>query len=131
MITMFEYTAEEIDYIYSAVEEAAANRMPVDENKMLKISTFIHPGDFYMSSYVSGGGLSFIFNGLRWVKDGIVYTCQLESVISKDHLFPAWKPAITNDDRTLASSGDLSMLKKEYRYIDTDMKWAMRGSHGS
>ena len=126
MIAMFEYTAEEIDYIYSAIEEAAASRKPIDENKMFVISGFIHPGDFYMRGNVSGGGLSFSFNGLRWIRDGIIYTCQLESVLSRKHIFPAWKPAITNNDQTLTSSGDLSMLRKEYRYLDTSRGWQMR-----
>ena len=65
MIAMFEYTAEEIDYIYSAIEEAAENRKPIDENKMYEISTFIRPGDFYMVRYINGGGPAFTFNGLR------------------------------------------------------------------
>lgn len=32
---MFEYTAEEIDYIYSAVEEAAANRISIELTESL------------------------------------------------------------------------------------------------
>ncbi len=90
---------------------------------MFEISRFIHPGDFYMMGSLSGGGFAFSFNGIKWIRDGIIFTCQLESVISKDNIFPAWKPAITNNDRTLTSSGDLSVLKKEYRYLDTDMGW--------
>ncbi len=125
MIAMHEYTPKEIDYIYSAVEEAATSGKPIDEVKMNLISQYVHPGDFYLKG-TAANGLVFTFDGLRWIENGRIYSCLLQPLVYHEHILPVWKPVITFDDRDHTSSGRLSMLKKENRYINTDQKWAMR-----
>ena len=126
MIAMFEYTAEEIDFLYSAVEEAVANHTHISNSDMNKISKFIHAGDFYLDS-VAANGLLFTFNGLKWVDtDGTIYVCMIQPHQNKDIPWPVWEPVITVDDRTHSSSGQLQMIRKENRYIGTGTGWEMR-----
>ncbi len=124
MIAMFEYTPEQVEYIYEAVEESAASGKPIPISVMNRISEFIHPGDFYLHS-VAANGLLFSFNGLRWIEDNIIYRCYLQAHIYGGHPFPMWHPVITLDERTYSSSGRLSMLTKENRYLITKPGWQM------
>ena len=120
MIAMFEYTAEEVDLFYSVVEEAVKNRKPVE---MYKIDTIIRESDFFLFGR-GVNGLLFTFNGLKWVEDGRIYRCLIQPQIRGNDLLPVWIPVISVDDRTFSSSGDLSMIKKENRYLDTSRKWS-------
>lgn len=120
MIAMFEYTAEEVDLFYSVVEEAVKNRKPME---MYKIDTIIRESDFFLFGR-GVNGLLFTFNGLKWVEDGRIYRCLIQPQIRENELLPVWIPVISVDDRTFSSSGDLSMIKKENRYLDTSRKWS-------
>lgn len=125
MICPFEYTPEEVDLLYSEMENAAQNHESVN---MDKISGFIKPGDFYL--YGSGAnGLHFAFNGLKWIKDGTIYHCLIQPKIRHGNILPEWYPVITVDDREFFSSGNLDMIKKENRYIPEHMTssgWVQR-----
>ncbi len=118
MIQMFEYTVEEVDLLYSAIEEAAQNHIPIN---MQRLSQIIHAGDLYLFGFASGGPV-FTFNGLKWVQDGRIFGVQIQSQIRRDVL-PEWFPVITYDDRCWSSSGDLSMIRKENRYLPAEAKW--------
>lgn len=118
MIQMFEYTKEEVDKLYSAVENSVQNHNPID---MQLISKIIHAGDLYLFGMSSGGPV-FCFNGLKWVRDGRIYCCQIQPQ-NRGDVLPEWIPVITFDDRTWTSSGDLSMICKENRYLSTDPGW--------
>ncbi len=119
MIGRREYSKEEIDTLYSVVEDAVAERKPVD---MFKISRFIKTGDFYLISD-GANGLLFSFDGLKWVKDNRIYCCLIQPQIYGGDIMPTWYPVITYDDRSRSSSGDLSMIKKENRYMTVFARW--------
>ena len=122
MIAMFEYTTEEVDLLYSVVEDAVKNKKPID---MFKISSILKTGDFYL--YGSGAnGLLFTFNGLKWVENNRIYSCLIQPKIRSKNYFPVWVPVISVDDRDHSSSGILSMIKKENRYIKADITWCDR-----
>ncbi len=124
MITKFEYTPQEIECLYSEVEKAVTSNKPLD---LYKVSEFIKPGDFYMCG-LAANGLTFAFNGLKWLKDGRIYTILFQPYPGKV-ISPEWYPVISVNDRDGRSSGNLSMVKKENRYIpaeDIKSGWIMR-----
>lgn len=121
MIEMFTYSAKEIDLIYSAIEEAVAERRQID---MRKICDYVKPGDFYLTGEAANGFV-FTFMGLKWIQDGEIYTCLIQPQFRYGDPFERWYPVITVDDRTHSSSGCLDMIKKENRYIDTSVDWVM------
>ncbi len=122
MIEMFTYSAKEIDLIYSAIEEAVAERRQID---MWKICDYVKPEDFYLTGEAPNG-LLFTFMGLKWIKDGEIYTCSIQPQIHYGGPLVRWYPVITVNDRTHSSSGCLDMIKKENRYIDTSVGWVMK-----
>ena len=113
VVSIQEYTTKEIDAIYSAVEDAVNKREPVD---VFTISEIIKPGDFYLRG-AAANGLVFMISGLKWVEDGRIYTCLLQPRVNYGAVWPEWYPVITIDDREGCSSGDLSMIKRENRYL--------------
>lgn len=54
IIQMFEYTKEEVDKLYSAVENAVQNHNPID---MQLISKIIHAGDLSVWNVIWRTGL--------------------------------------------------------------------------
>ena len=122
MIEAFTYSAKEIDLIYSAVEEAVAEKKQID---MLKICDYVKPGDFYLNGLATNGFV-FTFMGLKWIQDGEIYTCLIQPHIQYGDILVGWYPVITVNDRTHTSSGRLNMIKKENRYIDTSVNWVVR-----
>ena len=108
-----DYTKEEVEKIYSAVEEALEKDDPLLD--IDAIAPIIHDGDFFMHS--RGVLPLFCFNGLRWIKDGQVSTVLIqiqERPYASDGL--GWVVADVVDDRNLISLGDRSSIRKEYRY---------------
>ena len=124
MIAMFEYSAEEVDLLYSVVEDAVKEKKPINLNK---IESIIRQGDFYLFG-AGVNGLLFSFDGLKWVDDNRIYRCLIQPQVWGREIFPVWIPVISVDDRTFSSSGDLSMIKKENRYLNTDRQWANKRS---
>ncbi len=126
MIEMGDYSREEIDFIYTAVEEAVKTHGSVNINK---ISEFIRNGDFYLCGQGSNGTF-FTFNGLKLVEkhgdEDRIYTCLIQPTYKYGAYQPDWKPVITIDDRFHSSSGDLHMIKKENRYMDLHAAWITR-----
>ena len=121
MITMFEYTPEEVDLLYSVVEEAVRDRKSIN---MYKIDYIIRRGDFYL--FGSGAnGLLFTFEGLKWVEDNRIYICLIQPRIYANKFEPSWIPVITVDERSFQSSGNLTMIKKENRYLDAHKHWVI------
>ena len=117
MISPFEYTPEEVAYLYSEIEFAANNHESINMNK---ISNFIKTGDFYLCGS-GANGLLFTFNGLKWIENGKIYHCLIQPQIRHGNIMPKWYPVITVDDRTGSSSGNLHMIKRENRYIPENM----------
>ncbi|MCR5613231.1 hypothetical protein [Treponema sp.] len=113
MITLQNYTSEEIDLLYSVVEDAVKNKKPVD---LFSLHAIIKPGDFYLRGNAANGYV-FQFNGLKWIEDGEIYNCLIQPQIRFNDVLPIWVPVITYNDRNYSSSGRLSMIKKENRYI--------------
>ena len=124
MIAIFEYSAEEVDLLYSVVEDAVKNKKPID---MFKIEFIVRQGDFYLFG-AGANGLLFSFNGLKWVDDNRIYRCLIQPQVWGREVLPVWIPVISVDDRTFCSSGDLSMITKENRYLNTDRQWANKRS---
>lgn len=122
MIEMHYYSAKEIDTLYSAIEKAVAEKKAID---MLEISEFIRPGDFYLVGYAANGPI-FSFMGLKWIQDGEIYLLRIQPHSIAGDPIVQWFPVITVNERTHSSSGCLDMIKKENRYIDTSIGWAMR-----
>ncbi len=52
MINLQDYTSEEIDLLYSVVEDAVKNKKPVD---LFKIDRIIKPGDFFLHGSAANG----------------------------------------------------------------------------
>lgn len=122
MIEMHYYTPREIDTIYSAIEEAVAEKKAID---MLEISEFIRPGDFYLVGYATNGPI-FSFMGLKWIQDGEIFLVRIQPHAVAGDPIVQWHPVITVNERTHSSWGRLDMIKKKNRYIDTSTGWAMR-----
>ena len=123
MITMFEYTPEEVDLLYSVVEEAVRDRKSIN---MYRIEHIIRRGDFYL--FGSGAnGIVFTFEGLKWIEDNRIYICLIQPRIYANKFEPSWIPVITVDERSFQSSGNLTMIKKENRYLDAHTHWVNRG----
>lgn len=120
MIEMATYTPEQMDILYTAVEEAVANHTAID---MTKIARIIKPGDFYLFKNATNG-LAFTLSGLKWVQDGEAYIVLIQVEKTND-FFPQWYPTITVNDRTHSSSGNRDFIKKENRYISTSPGWVM------
>ncbi len=121
MVTMFEYSAEAVDALYSAIETAAQNDDYVDMNIIEK---YIHPGDFYLYGKCANG-LGFTVNGLRWVEDGEIYHVILQPKIVFGAIAPRWEVTITVNDRDFSSSGRKHMIRKENRYTAANCNWIM------
>lgn len=119
MIRMFDYSFEEVETLYSIVEESVKNKKPID---MQAISEIIKIGDFYLHGVGMGGEL-FTFNGLKWVDNNRIYYCLIQPQLRNNKLSVQWMPVGSVDDRDYRSSGNLSMIQKENRYISTEMKW--------
>lgn len=120
MIDIYSYTTEEIDLLYSVVEEAVKTREPIE---MYKIDHIVHRGDFCLTGS-GANGLHFTFNGLKWVDDdGDIFTCLIQPQVIYGCTEPMWYPVITINDRDRGSWGRLHMIKKENRYINANMKW--------
>lgn len=115
MINYNNYTSEEIDKIYSLVENSIKNKTPINLSHILNI---LKPGDFYLEGS-SSTGLTFQFNGLKWIKNGKIYICLIQPQSHKIAVSPSWIPIISVEEKCYLSSGDLSMIKKENRYIQT------------
>lgn len=116
MIAMFEYSAEAIDALYTAIENAVQSNSHVN---MDVITKYIHQGDFYLRGNATNG-LCFTINGLKWVdKDGEIYHCLLQPQIIHGRIWPEWEVIITVNDRTYTSSGRTHMIQKENRYISS------------
>lgn len=123
MINFYFYSSEQLDKIYSCVEEAVATRKPI---KFWEIERFLLPGDFYWIGNASANGYVFEFNGLRWIEDGEIYSCRIQPQILPNSIIPEWVPIISRNERTGSSSGVLSMIKKENRY-DKTIRYAGNG----
>ena len=113
MIHQQNYTKEEIDLLYSVVEDVVKNNKPVD---LFKIDGIIKAGDFFLYGNAANG-LVFQFNGLKWIENGEIYNCLIQPQIRFKDSLPAWIPVITYNDKNHLSSGRLSMIKKENRYL--------------
>lgn len=124
MIRMFEYTRDEVDFLYSEVERACANKG--EHINISVISQFIKVGDFFLRGYAANGP-TFEFNGLKWVDtDGEIYRVLFQTFQYRDDYVGEFYPVITVNDRTGSSSGRLYMIKKENRYLKTtDNDWCM------
>ena len=131
MIDMFEYTRDEVDFIYSEIERACMNRDKYEHIDIHRISLFVKAGDFYLRGYAANGPL-FEFNGPKWVENGEIYRVLFQTWPLKNHPLAEFIPVITVDDRTKSSSGNLSMIKKENRYLQTtDNDWQMYDLRGN
>ncbi|MBQ0003378.1 MAG: hypothetical protein KBT21_07550 [Treponema sp.] len=113
MINYRNYTTEEIDLLYSIIEESVKSKKPIC---LMKIQGIIKTGDFYLYGSAAGGFV-FQFNGLKWIEDGKIYNCLIQPQIRYKDCLPIWVPVITYNDRNHMSSGCLSMIKKENRYF--------------
>lgn len=112
MINSRNYNSEEINLLYSLVENAVREQKSLDMDILI---TFIHPGDFFLSMS-SPSGVTFQFNGLTWKKNNKVYNLLFQPRIRfRNHTDIIWLPIITYDEEHF-SSGDLSMIKKENRF---------------
>ena len=69
MIHQQNYTKEEIDLLYSVVEDAILNNKPVD---LFKIDGIIKSADFFLYGSAANGFV-FQFNGLKWIENGEIY----------------------------------------------------------
>lgn len=112
MINSENYNSEEIDLLYSLVENAVAEQKPLD---MFKVTSVLHSDDFFLFGR-SSTGLTFQFNGLQWKKDNKKYNLLFQPQVRFHNNFPdiEWFPIITYDEKHF-SSGDLSMIRKENR----------------
>ncbi|MCQ2583407.1 MAG: hypothetical protein MJ160_05835 [Treponema sp.] len=112
MITHKDYNPEEIDLLYSLVENSVAEHKALDMETLI---TVLHPGDFYLYKR-SPSGETFQFNGLQWKKNNKIYNLLFQPQIRFHNHIPyiEWVPIITCDEEHF-SSGDLSMIKKENR----------------
>lgn len=123
MIGYGQYSSEIVDLLYTIVEEAVEKHEYID---IRKISPLLRRGDFYLYGD-SSSGLVFAFDGLKWVRreddKDRVYICLIAACNVNGCIAPVWEPVITVDDREHCSSGDLSMIKKENRYTNTDHLW--------
>ena len=128
MIRMFEYTRDEVDFLYSEVERACAKKG--EHINIHVISQFIKAGDFFLRGYAANGP-TFEFDGLKWVdKDGEIYRVLFQPFQYKGDYFTEFYPVITVNDRTGSSWGRLHMIKKENRYLKTtDNDWCMYDLH--
>ena len=77
MINLQNYTTDEIDLLYSVVEDAVKNNKPVD---LFKIDGIIKAGDFFLYGNAANG-LVFQFNGLKWIENGEIYNCLIQPQI--------------------------------------------------
>ena len=107
------YSAEEIDLLYTMVEDAVINHKPIN---MLEISEFLHPEDFFMNGR-GPTGLMFQFKCLKRIRDNKVYNLLIQPQVRFSNSIPdiIWIPVITYTEEGHFSSGDLSMIKKENR----------------
>lgn len=112
MIDAQDYSTEEVDVLYSVVEDAVKNKKPID---LFKVHRILRTGDFFLYGSAAGGFV-FQFNGLKWVENGEIYNCLIQPQFTHDNCLPTWIPIITYNDRDHSSSGRLSMIKKENRY---------------
>lgn len=111
MIDLNTYTLDEIDRLYSVVENAVGQKRSVALHDIISI---LKPGDFYLDSIAANGPI-FTFNGLRWKDRNRIYTCYIQPQVYHGPIIE-WYPVITMDQEYL-SSGDLSMIKRENRVI--------------
>ncbi|MBR1599258.1 MAG: hypothetical protein IJ661_10185 [Lachnospiraceae bacterium] len=119
MIDVLSYTAEEMDILYSAVEDAVKNKTHID---MIKVVRTIRPGDLYLWGEGTNG-LYFAFNGLKWVEENDIYYVLIQLQISHGYYTPQWYPVFANSENNFYGQGKLSMIKKENRYINTNLDW--------
>lgn len=111
MIDLKTYTKEEMDLLFTVVENA------VEGDLLLSIDNIVKPGDFYLVGSAANG-LLFTFNGLTWEKDGVKYDALLQPWIYKDNPIPTWRVVITrslNGKYQGCSSGNTDMIKTTYR----------------
>ena len=113
MINRDSYSKEAIDRLYSAVETAMEKDRILD---LSDIAYLIHEGDFYLRNV--GKTLHFFFNGLRWVKDGIISTVMIQAQGDPyDPVGVKWVIVDCVDERDFLHPGDRTAINKEYRYI--------------
>ena len=117
MSNIKNYSADEIDFFYSLIENAVANDKPID---LSSIINFIHQGDFYLQG-TSSSGLTFQFKDLKWTRDGKIYNLLIQPQINFKNSIPSinWRPIITYDENHF-SSGDLTMIRKENRFYEKE-----------
>lgn len=122
-----EYTAEEIDVLYSVIEEAAEIRQAIDIHK---IERFLRPGDLRQIGFGNNAAYDILFEikGLRWKYDGQIYRA-LIAPRARHGQVPGveWYVPITvcEDDGT--SWSRTHMLRKEYRC--RPFKFSAKESH--
>ncbi len=113
MINRDSYKKEEIDALYTAVENAMAGDHILD---LTDIAYLIHEGDFYLRNV--GRTLHFCFNGLRWVKDGKILTVIVQAQGDPyDSVGVKWVIVDCVDERDFLHQGDPAAIDREYRYI--------------
>lgn len=100
MVDLKHYSENEIVEIYSIIEEAVAQKKPIN---MAELDRVLKQGDFHMV-YGSAGTL-FTISGLRWIEEGEIYSCLIQPFSVYGDLYPTWKPVISVKDRDCSSSG--------------------------
>ena len=117
MIDMFEYTRDEVDFIYSEIERACMNRDKYEHIDIHRISLFVKAGDFYLRGYAANGPL-FEFNGPRWVENGEIYRVLFQTWPLKNHPLAEFIPVITVDgNKVTVAVGEVEHAMMDAHYI--------------
>lgn len=119
-----EYTIEELDRLYDAVEKAAIND---DAIELHHIKDVLLPGDFTLSGFGASAGIETLFEikGLRWSYEGEIFSALLSPQV-RFRGIPCveWYVSLT-----LCESGKYAgatwnqtyMLRKNYRVYASDI----------
>lgn len=113
-----EYTGEEIDQLFSVIEDAAERHAAID---MYKIEHILRPGDLVLVGFGSNVAydVQFEIRGLRWTYDGETYSAHI-SPRKRYGGMPGveWYVPITVSEGTGSSWSRTHMLRRQYRCMD-------------
>ena len=114
MINTENYTKEQIEQLYDAVELAVKNHEGID---LCRIAKIIKPGDFYLATK-GPTGIFFTFDGLIWKdENGELFDLLIRAQCEYKNIEPVWMPEITRNLKDKSSWGRLHMISKVSRNI--------------
>lgn len=119
-----EYTRDELNRLYDAVEKAAINDCPIDFHM---IADVLLPGDFTLAGLGASAGIETLFEikGLRWIYEGEIFSARVSPQV-RFRGIPCveWYVSLTvceSGKHAGATWNQTYMLRKNYRVYASDI----------